>query len=72
MNLLELIDHLMHTTTIPESPAAPDPHPSTASQQTRAQVDRTWQTLHELDAAVELAEARLRARGAPIDEDPPR
>lgn len=76
MNLLELLDRVMHTT--PTTPTTPitgnqssDGGPANPATQTRAQVDRTWRTLRDLDAAVAVAEARLRARGVqlPGDED---
>ena len=72
MNLLELIDRVMHTTpTTPTTPTTSNRGPANPATQTRAQVDRTWRTLRDLDAAVAVAEARLRARGVqlPGDED---
>jgi hypothetical protein len=69
MSLLELIDRIMHTTPAPHSPLPPRVNDDRAVWDASRQVTSLRQDLAELDTAVSVAEARLRARGVQLPGD---
>lgn len=69
MSIIELVNQIMHTSPRKVEDTQPHPKYGRDVREAHAKVNRIRRDLDKLDAAVSVAEARLRARGVILPDD---